>query len=103
MPGEIQQRDIAIAGKQFADLVFELFPAQVVLGGGQHDVLEVRIAIGVGLQHGSHGHGVIAATVQTRNMGVVVDADKQSLAHDQATVCRRMALTMLPVFHAHSA
>ena len=36
-------------------------------------------------------------------MGVVVDADKQSFAHDQAAVYRRIALTMLLVFHAHSA
>ncbi|MNS31958.1 hypothetical protein D3C72_640280 [compost metagenome] len=101
--GEIQQRDIAVPGKQFADLVFELFPAQVVLGGGQHDVLEVRIAIGVSLQHGSHGHGVIAAAAQPRNVGVVVDADKQSLAHGYTAVCWRIALMMLLVFHAHSA
>ncbi|MNI45160.1 hypothetical protein D3C73_995740 [compost metagenome] len=102
MTGEVQQRDVAVTGKQLADLVFEFFPAQEVLGGSQHDVLEVRIAIGVGFQHGGHGHGVIAATAQARHMGVVVDADKQSLAHGYTAVCWRMALMMLLVFHAHS-
>ena len=100
--GEVQQGDIAVPGKQLADLVFEFFPAEVVLGGGQDDVLEVRIAVGVGLQHGGHGHGVIAAAAQARNVGVVVDADKQSLAHGYTAVCWRMALMMLLVFHAHS-
>ncbi len=101
--GEIQQGDVAVAGKQFANLVFKFFPAQVVLCGRQHHVLEIRIAVGVGLQHRSHGHGVIAATAQSRNMGVVVNADKQSLAHGYTAVCWRIAPMMLLVFHAHSA
>ena len=85
--GEIQQRDVAVTGEQFADLVFELFATQVVFGGGEHDVLEVWISIGVGLQYRGHGHRVVVAANQLGNMGVVVNADKQSLAHGYTAVC----------------
>jgi len=91
MTGEIQQSDVAVAGKQLADLVFEFLPAQVILGGRQYQILEVGVAIGVGFQYRGHGHGVVA----TANMRVIVDADEQCLAHGYTTVSRLNALTIL--------
>ena len=95
MTGEIQQSDVAVAGKQLADLVFEFLPAQVILGGRQYQILEVGVAIGVGFQYRGHGHGVVATAAEPANMRVIVDADEQCLAHGYTTVSRLNALTIL--------